>query len=153
MLIHADDTIILSTSREKFIHKCNETITFFHQNKLNLNIDKSCFLIINPGPNDRQSSIVLNTGVLKYKSSFDYLGVIVSDTGLLKDDVRTFIERKNGNVSVKFTNFCKSNRNAPLHAKLDVLDKCVTASVVDARHGEHTLMMLRGRIEPGLRLR
>ena len=42
-LIHADDTIILSTSRENFIHKCNETIRFFQSNKLNLNIDKSAF--------------------------------------------------------------------------------------------------------------
>ena len=31
---------------------------------------------------------------------------------------------------MKFTNFCKSNKNAPLHVKLDILDKCVTASVI-----------------------
>ena len=75
VLIHADDTIILSTSREQFIHKCNETVNFFQRNKLNLNIDKSCFLIINPGKEDRKSSIILSSGVLKYKSKFDYLDV------------------------------------------------------------------------------
>ena len=48
VLIHADDTIILSTSRSQFIQKCNESINFFSKNKLNLNIDKSFFLIINP---------------------------------------------------------------------------------------------------------
>ena len=74
----------------------------------------------------------MNSGVLKYKPSFDYLGVIVSDTGLLKVDVKTYIERKTGNVSVKYTNFCKSNKNAPLHVKLDILDKCVTASIIYA---------------------
>ena len=72
----------------------------------------------------------MNSGVLKYKPSFDYLGVIVSDTGLLKDDVKTYVERKSGNVSVKSTNFCKSNKNAPLHVKLDILDKCVAASII-----------------------
>lgn len=132
VLIHADDTIILSTSRDLFIHKCNETINFFSQNKLNLNIDKSCFLIINPKKEDRRSCIILNSGVLKYKAKFDYLGVIVSDSGLLKDDVKSFIDRKNGNVSVKFTNFCKTNKNAPLHVKLEVLDKCAKASLIYA---------------------
>ena len=50
-LIHADDTIILSTDRDRFIHKCNEAITFFTANKLNLNVGKSCYLIINSSIN------------------------------------------------------------------------------------------------------
>ena len=132
VLIHADDTIILSTSREQFIKKCNESIDFFTQNKLNLNIDKSCFLIINPKEGDRRSCIILKSGVLKYKSKIDYLGVIVSDSGVLKDDVKSFTTQKNGNVSVKFTNFCKKNKNAPLHVKLEVLDKCAKASLIYA---------------------
>jgi hypothetical protein len=130
VLIHADDTIIVSTSREQFIQKCNEAVNFFQSNKLNLNIDKSCFLIINPTKDDRKSSIILNSGVLKYKPKFDYLGVIVSDSGLLKEDVKSFIDRKCGNISVKFTNFCKTNKHAPLHVKLDVLDKCAKASLI-----------------------
>ena len=129
-LIHADDTIILSTSRENFIHKCNETVRFFQGNLLSLNIDKSAFLIINPKANDRKSSIILDSGVLKYKSSFEYLGVIISDTGILKEDVKRYVEKKSANVTVKFTNFCRTNNNAPLHVKFDVLDKCVTSSLL-----------------------
>ena len=129
-LIHADDTIILSTSRENFIHKCNETVRFFQSNKLNLNIDKSAFLIINPKINDRKSSIILDSGVLKYESSFEYLGVIISDTGILKQDVKSYVEKKSANVTIKFTNFCGTNKNAPFHVKLDVLDKCVTSSLL-----------------------
>ena len=129
-LIHADDTIILSTSRENFIRKCNETVRFFQSNELNLNIDKSGFLIINPTANDRKSSIVLDSGVLKYKPSFEYLGVIISDTGVLKQDVKSYVEKKSANITVKFTNFCRTNNNAPLHVKLDVLDVCVTSSLL-----------------------
>ena len=33
-------------------------------------------------------------------------------------------------MSVKFTNFCKVNKNAPLHVKLDVLDTCVRSSLI-----------------------
>ena len=67
---------------------------------------------------------------MKYKNRFDYLAVIVSDTGVLSVDVKSFIERKSGNVSVKFTNFCKANKNAPLHVKLEVLDTCARASLI-----------------------
>ena len=56
----------------------------------------------------------------------------MSDSGLLKEDVKSFVVRKNGNVSVKPTNFCKTNKNAPLHVKLDVLDKCARAFLIYA---------------------
>ena len=49
---------------------------------------------------------------------------------MLNVDVKSFIDRKSGNVSVKFTNFCKTNKNAPLHVKLDVLDTCAKASLI-----------------------
>ena len=38
-LIHADDTIILSTSRENFILKCNEAVRFFQSNKLKIELE------------------------------------------------------------------------------------------------------------------
>ena len=90
-LIHADDTIILSTNRDNFIHKCNEVLLFFDENHMKLNLGKSGFLIINPKQNDRKSNITLNSGFLKFKSSFEYLGVFVSDTGVLRHDVKSYI--------------------------------------------------------------
>ena len=33
-------------------------------------------------------------------------------------------------MSIKFTNFCKTNRNAPLYVKLEVLDKCVSSALI-----------------------
>ena len=47
-LVHADDTIVISTSRESFIVKCNHMIDYFNENKLSLNFDKSSYLIIRP---------------------------------------------------------------------------------------------------------
>ena len=38
-------------------------------------------------------------------------------------------------ISIKYTNFCKTNRNAPLLAKLEVLDKCVYSALI---HGCET---------------
>ena len=53
----------------------------------------------------------------------------MTDNGSLKKDVKQFVDKKRANVSIKYTNFCKSNRNAPLHVKLDVLDRCVSAAL------------------------
>ena len=132
-LIHADDTIILSTDRKQFIHKCNEAIAFFTENKLNLNMGKSCYLVINSNSTAHsKTNIVLKSGLLKYKNCFKYLGIIISDSGSLKQDVKSIVDRKRSNVSIKFTNFCKVNRNAPLNVKLDVLDICVASSIIYA---------------------
>ena len=70
--------------------------------------------------------------MLKYCENIDYLGVIISDGGLLRLDVQYFVDNKRSNVSIKFLNFCKINCNDPLSVKLDVLDKCVTSSLLYA---------------------
>ena len=131
-LIHADDTILLSTNRDNFINKCNEAISFFSKNMLSLNLGKSGFIIINPKAGDRKSHLVLNSGILKYKHKLEYLGVYISDSGSLKNDIKMVIAQRRANISIKLTNFCKVNRNAPLSVKLDVLDTCISTSITYA---------------------
>ena len=41
VLLHADDTIIISTSENSFIQKCNIMLNYFADNKLRLNLGKS----------------------------------------------------------------------------------------------------------------
>ncbi len=67
---------------------------------------------------------------MNYSSKIDYLGVVISDSGSLKQDIKSVLDKKRSNVSIKFLNFCIVNRNAPLCVKLDVLDKCVTSSLL-----------------------
>ena len=87
-LVHAEDTIIISTERSLFINKCNAMVECFKQNKLNLNLLKSSYLIINPSIVDHKCNIKLMEGYLEYKSTQVYLGVIISDDGRLAEDVR-----------------------------------------------------------------
>ena len=131
-LVHADDTIIISTSRDQFITKCNHMLDYFSENSLKLNFDKSSYFIINPKANDRKTSLQLEEGILKYKAKQEYLGVIVTDVGSLKHDILKFIREKRSNILIKFTNFCNKNFLAPLNIKLDVLDTCVTSSLLYA---------------------
>lgn len=46
-LLHADDTLIISTHREAFIKKCNLMQEYFDNNQLQLNLGKSGYMIIN----------------------------------------------------------------------------------------------------------
>ena len=125
-LIHADDTLVLSTQREQFIKKCNEAVNFFTENGLTLNMGKSGYLIINGKNTDFKRPIILESGtILKYKTKIKYLGVMISDSGSLKHDIELYMDDKRSEISIKYSNFCKIHRNAPLHTKLDILDSCM----------------------------
>ena len=65
---------------------------YFEDNQLKLNLSKSSYLIINPSIGDRKCSIKLEKGLLEYKCSQYYLGIIISDDGLISHDVDTFIK-------------------------------------------------------------
>ena len=95
-----------------------------------MNLGKSSFIVINPKRPGERSNIILENGFLKCARNFVYLGVIISDNGSIKDDVKRYLDMKRSNVCIKFSNFCKINRNAPLHVKLDVLEKCVSSSLL-----------------------
>ena len=70
--------------------------------------------------------------MLKYKHQIDYLGVIISDRGAVKSDVKSFIDKKRPNISIKFSNFCQVNRNASLFVKMQTLDLCVSTAITYA---------------------
>ena len=128
-LLHADDTAILSTDRELFIDKCNHMLDYFDENSLSLNLDKSGYLIIN-GNDAEKVDLVLKNGVLDYCSVMKYLGVKISDCGILKKDIERFLNDKRANITIKFGNFCRKNYLAPFDVKLDVLNTCVTAALL-----------------------
>ena len=129
-LLHADDTAIISTNRELFIDKCDHMLDYFAENSLSLNLSKSGYLIINGKAEDLKSNLPLKNGMLPYKEEIKYLGVKISDSGNLREDVNRYIEGKRSNLSIKFRNFCRKNFLAPLFVKLKVLSSCVSASLV-----------------------
>ena len=129
VLLHADDTLILSTQRSLFIKKCNIMIEYFNKNKLKLNLKKSGYLFIGGKENDLKETIHLDNGILTYKPQICYLGVLFSDTGRIRNDVCLFLADKRSHVTVKYTNFCSRNFLAPLSVKLAVLESCVMSSL------------------------
>ena len=131
-LIHADDTIVIGTNRPDFVEKCNHTKRFFDMNKLKLNKTKLWFTVVNSRKREDKENIKIEGAVIKYRNYLEYLGVIISDSGSIDTDIKSYLDSKRSNVSVKFLNYCSKNRNAPLSVKLDVLDRCVTSSLIYA---------------------
>ena len=128
-LLHADDTVIVSTDRELFIKKCNTMLKYFKDNSMSLNFPKSSYMIINPKEGDAKSDLHLEYGTIEYKAKYVYLGVVVTDTGSISHDIDQYVESKRANVTIKFSNFLRRNFLALLPVKLKVLDVCVSTTL------------------------
>ena len=131
-LLHADDTAILSTNCELFVNKCNHMLDYFSENSLSLNLSKSGYLIINGKEEDIKCNLELKNGILPYKNELKYLGIKISDSGNLREDVSRYVEAKRNNLSIKFRNFCRRHFLAPLFVKTKVLNSCVSSSLIYA---------------------
>ena len=67
-LLHADDTVIISTDRQLFIKKCNTMLKYFNDNSMSLNFPKSSYLNINPKEGDLKCGLHLEFGTIKYEA-------------------------------------------------------------------------------------
>ena len=52
------------------------------------------YLIINGKGDELKRGLLLKNGVLDCKKSLKYLGVLISDSGNIKDDVLAFVQKK-----------------------------------------------------------
>ena len=128
-LLHADDTLLISTNRELFTQKCNMLNDKINEKKMKLNMKKSGYMIINGGNIDIKCDIKMKSGWLEYKKSQKYLGVIFTDTGVLKNDINNFLDKKNKDVNVKLASFITNNELAPVMIKLKVVNACINSAL------------------------
>ena len=130
ILLHADDTVIISTQENLFIQKCNIMLQYFSENKLKLNLGKSGYMVITNDSKIRKNKLEINNGYLKYKNVMKYLGIQINDSGNIKKDADLFVNDKRGEICTKFTTFCAYNYLAPLSIKLKVLNACLLSSIL-----------------------
>ena len=129
-MLHADDTVVLSTNRELFIHKCNVLVDTITQKKMSLNYKKSGFLNINGGPEDVKCNLKLKSGWLIYNAVQKYLGGIFTDTGSVSIDVDLCLKQKTKEVNVKLASFLLKNEYAPISVKLKVVNACINSAIL-----------------------
>ena len=126
ILLHADDSLILATSKESLIKKFEKLSKYCKENNIKLQLSKCCFLAINS--NDT-ADIEMDGDIIRNKKEFVYLGSIITDSGDVSKDVKAEIKNKEKTLN-QFYAFLTQNRNAPLSVKENVLDSCVVSTVL-----------------------
>ncbi|XP_056016752.1 uncharacterized protein LOC130053469 [Ostrea edulis] len=80
ILLYADDTVIMAESADDLQYALNEFFIYCTQWKLNVNVDKTKFLIFSKGPLMKRQ-FYYNGGVIENVKEFKYLGIIFSRSG------------------------------------------------------------------------
>ena len=76
--------------------------------------------------------LILNNLILNYKDNVIYLGMFISDTGSLLSDVKSQINLKHSDVSVKLNNFIAKNMLCPFSVKRKIFNSCFNSSILYA---------------------
>ena len=126
ILLHADDCLLLATSKERLIEKFKCLEQYCMENSIRLQPKKCCFLAINSSETE---NIVLINGEISCKNEAIYLGSILTSTGNVNQDIAAEIKKREKQFN-RFQAFLRENYNAPLSVKGKVLDACVTSAVL-----------------------
>ena len=127
ILIHVDDANLLATTKNLIIEKIGHLLEFCGINSILLQASKCWFTVINGTAEDRLPLQVGNNDPIKYAEHLEILGSHIS--GSLRLDLELHFKKRFKNV-IKFFNFIKENRIAPVSVKLKVLKSCVMSTLL-----------------------
>lgn len=128
ILIHADDTTLIASCRETAEKKLNSLMFYCNLNKINLQLTKCEFIVINGNASDKRDFLLKN-GKIKNKDHISLLGSQISQTGKIKSDMELHMQKRHYSIH-KFYNFLRANKLAPIPVKLKVLRSCVMAALL-----------------------
>lgn len=126
ILLHADDSLILASTKKLLIEKYYAMDTYCMNNMLHLQPKKCGFICINSRETD---SITLKNGKINSINEISYLGSIISNSGNIDHDIKLEVDSKVKQFN-KFYAFLNKNRNAPMTVKMKVLQSCVCSAVL-----------------------
>ena len=110
------------------ISKIRSMIRYCSFNKIKLQLSKCKFIVINGSIEDK-SSVLVDIGEIKCVNNVMILGTPLTDTGFIQKDLDLHLNERFINV-IKFFNFIKSNKHAPISIKLKVLSSCVMSTIL-----------------------
>ena len=129
LLMHADDILMLATSKVNAIMKIECLIKYCNENFIRLQLAKCAMMCVNSKDKEDNEPIISNGVTLKCSLDEVYLGSVITCSTKLAHDVEADIKHRHLNI-VKFYAFLRSNRNAPVDVKLKVLEACVFSSLL-----------------------
>ena len=126
LLLHADDSLILATTKTLLIKKYNAMDNYCVENMLYLQPKKCGFLVIN---SDETEPIKLQKGSIHNIDQLTYLGSKISSVGNINYDVELEINSNKKHFN-KFYAFVNKNFNAPFNVKEKVLESCLCSGIL-----------------------
>ena len=128
VLIMMDDTILLSTSRERMIHKLRLMKQFCDEYGMSMNASKTKFFVIHGTPEDNEE-VHVDGVIIERCAQYTYLGSVFTVDGSVSSSVKAHAEAKMAQV-MKFISFLKKNNDIPFQVKRRVFDACLTSSIL-----------------------
>ena len=128
LLIHADDVTLLAADRRSTIDKLKTLCKYCKENYIIPQPTKCKFITVN-GEEEDKSPLPFGDTTLGNESHLEILGSHVTETGSLDDDLTLHMNKRFASC-IKFYNFCKENKLAPLSVRLNTLRACVTTSIL-----------------------
>ena len=128
VLMHADDANILASTREIAVQKMKTLLQYCKINCIIPQYKKCEFIAINGDERDTEP-LPFGDTTLRHVNHLGTLGSHLSASGKLAEDLKLHMEVRYKSC-IKFYNFLRANKLAPLPVKLDVLKACVTNSVL-----------------------
>ena len=127
ILIHADDANLIATTREQMAQKCFSMLEYCKLNNIILQLSKCFFIVINGSAEDRTSLELSSHSPITYQDHLEILGSHIS--GNVKKDLELHFKKRFKNV-IKYFNYIRTNRIAPVAVKLKVLKSCVMSTLL-----------------------
>ena len=128
ILIHADDATIIATCRESAVRKLKSMLEYCNINYIIPQYTKCEFFVVN-GTAEDHASIPFGNHELVHKQHSVLLGSHLTCSASLNTEMKLHMDLRYKSV-IKFYNFIRSNKLAPLTVKLKVLRACVVSSLL-----------------------
>ena len=127
ILVHADDANLIAKSRELMIEKLKTLLVYCKTNSIILQPTKCYFTVINGDESDKSPLKISETAVVEFKNYLEILGSHISMN--IKLDIELHFKKRFKNV-IKYFNFVRSNKIAPVSVKLKVMKSCVMSTLL-----------------------
>ena len=128
LLIHADDSTILASSREIAERKIVAMVDYCKLNHISLELSKCNFIVINGTDIDKRDFIIGNV-CIKNGSYINLLGSHLSQSANLNTDLDLHMKKRYISVPTYY-NWLRNNKLAPIPVKLKVIESCVMSSLL-----------------------
>ena len=129
ILLHADDATLLASTRTLAIEKIRSLFRYCSENCIVPQYTKCEFITINGTLKDKEPLEFGENRTISHVLDVGLLGSHLSCSGKLADDLNLdFCDRFRS--CIKYFNFLRSNRYAPLSVKFKVLKACVMGSLL-----------------------